>query len=294
MSPKYWVSSEDLSADSSFEDGAEASRDSVTLAPGGEQKEGFELSAEEEINFLERDSETEANSGEKVMPSRGLHHQKEDHEVSGTCGYRSDRSRSQDANVGTVARTGVPDLPSLQPHQHASLLYLSLIEGRCRTQATNAINAGRKAENKVTEEHPEVLSLAQHIFENMQGELVKAGMIPADFAPPNLIELRRYLASFDTLVTNLATQKTSIFEISASEKHNRPALPGFQSPSFNPNLALVAPHASLFTYNPGLQHYTMPRQIAQLSGGQPSRLSSLLPGTLNTTPHSSFAADYVE
>src|SRR6266550_548286 len=34
----------------------------------------------------------------------------------------------------TRLATSSPQLPNLEPHQHSTLFYLSLIEGRCRTQ----------------------------------------------------------------------------------------------------------------------------------------------------------------
>lgn len=63
-----------------------------------------------------------------------------------------------------------PQLPDIQPHQHSTLFYLSLIEGRCRTQAARAINAGRRPENHLPENHYEVQSLAQHLFGEMTKE----------------------------------------------------------------------------------------------------------------------------
>lgn len=65
-----------------------------------------------------------------------------------------------------------PQLPDIQPHQHSTLFYLSLIEGRCRTQAANAINAGRRPENHLPENHHEVQNLAQHLFGEMTKEYV--------------------------------------------------------------------------------------------------------------------------
>jgi translation initiation factor 2-alpha kinase 3 len=60
-----------------------------------------------------------------------------------------------------------PQLPNIQPHQHATLFYLSLIEGRCRTQAANALNAGRPGDDQLPEDHPDVQSLSQHLFREM-------------------------------------------------------------------------------------------------------------------------------
>lgn len=137
MSPKYWVSSEDLSADSSLEESHEISRDRSGHDEEGKDKDDGLTTVEGSV--------------------------------------------SQNLNDGAVVRTGgtgvtLPKLPNLQPQQHATLFYLSLIEGRCRTQAANTINAGRDADNTISEDHPEVLSLAQHLFKEMRGDLVKAGL----------------------------------------------------------------------------------------------------------------------
>jgi translation initiation factor 2-alpha kinase 3 len=235
MSPKYWASSEDLSVDSSIEgsqNGLRRSRDSAENEENEEYPQGSEQLMGEE-------------------------------------------SSAQESNPVTVARTMrtnvvLPRLPDLQPHQHASLFYLSLIEGRCRTQAAHTINADRSPEHKVTEDHPEVLGLAQHLFGEMQRELVKAGMIPEEFAEPILPDLRQYLNSFDTLLNNIATKR----KFNLSDQHSHRALRGFESPSFNSNLAS---NASLFSYNPaafGCRKSIMPPQSSQVQRLQP--LSKLL------------------
>jgi translation initiation factor 2-alpha kinase 3 len=106
-----------------------------------------------------------------------------------------------------------PQLPSIQPHQHSTLFYLSLIEGRCRTQAAGALNAGRRLEDHLPEHHPEVHGLAQHLFGEMTKELYKAGVLPDEFAGQELGELRRnYLSSFDAILHNIAAKRTHEFQ----------------------------------------------------------------------------------
>jgi translation initiation factor 2-alpha kinase 3 len=256
MSPKYWASSEDLSADSSAESSQSESRDhsvhgEVDGEDGGEP-EVSELSTTEEISL-------------------------------------------ENSDVGIVARTTgrdiiLPRLPNLQPHQHASVFYLSLIEGRCRTQAAHTVNAGRNPENCVPEDHPEVLGLAQHLFAEMQRELVKAGMIPEEFAGPTLPELRQYLNSFDTLLSNIATQRT----FNLAEQHSHRALRGFDSP-FNSD---IASNTSLFSYNsdPFIRRKSImpPNSTQQLQRRpQPSQLSLLFPEVQDTTLNESiYASNY--
>jgi eukaryotic translation initiation factor 2-alpha kinase 3 len=66
-----------------------------------------------------------------------------------------------------------PQLPNILPHQHSTLFYLSLIEGRCRTQAATALNSGRRPEDHLPEHHPDVHGLSQHLF----GEMVRIVLI---------------------------------------------------------------------------------------------------------------------
>jgi len=117
------------------------------------------------------------------------------------------------AQIGTVARLGSNNfqLPDLQPHEHSSLFYLSLIEARCRTQAANSLNAGRRPENKLTEDDVEVRELAQDLFSGMSKQLAKAGLLPStsqNFARPEVAGLRAgYLNTFDNILNSIATKR---------------------------------------------------------------------------------------
>lgn len=98
-----------------------------------------------------------------------------------------------------------PQLPNLQPHQHSTLFYLSLIEGRCRTQAASVLH--------LPEHHPEVHNLAQHLFREMTKTLHKAGILPEEFAGHELSELRTtYLSSFDSILQNIAGNRARDFQ----------------------------------------------------------------------------------
>ncbi|KAE9371418.1 kinase-like protein [Stipitochalara longipes BDJ] len=278
MSPKYWVSSEDLSADSSLEGSEERSRDH---------------SVYEEEDRNDEDAGAELSTAEESV--------------------------RQSFDDGTVARTAganvtLPRLPNLQPQQHATLFYLSLIEGRCRTQAANTFNAGRSPEDIVSEEHPEVLALAQHLFAEMRNELVKAGLLPEDFAASTLPDLRQYLDSFDSLLGTISTQRA--FNISA-QQDNRRALPHFERSSFHSGIVpynagqLLLPlsaqqnlcqtgsrfGSSFFTsdlvpYNPGPLALMAPHE-QQLQRSPPSKLSLFFPNVQDTSVGESFyARDY--
>ncbi|RDW69397.1 hypothetical protein BP6252_08417 [Coleophoma cylindrospora] len=114
-------------------------------------------------------------------------------------------------DTGTIARQSTANfqLPNLQPHQHSSLFYLCLMEGRCKTQATNSINSKRSPDDQLPENHPEVCELAQHLFSTASSQLLTAGVLPAEFAGPEYADLRAgYLASFDQVLNNVATKRS--------------------------------------------------------------------------------------
>lgn len=210
MPSKYWENFADLSCDSSAEssyDPQELSEDveevelpqkqSRSLGNGnqnlkrdgtGDQDSNLDSDEQEDQNSK---SETDGN-GDQDLPY-DLDEKQEERPV--------DRS----ANIGTVSRAMAANfrLPAIQPHEHASLFYLSLIEGRCRTQAAALINAGRPLENHVAENHPDVDVLASRLFAEMSNELLKAGMIPEEFIGRPLPELRLYLSSFDSILSNI-------------------------------------------------------------------------------------------
>ena len=95
-------------------------------------------------------------------------------------------------------------LPNLEPHQHSTLFYLSLIEGRCRTQAAYLLNEGRHPTDHLTEDHAEVYALARPLFAEMSKELHKAGILPDEFAGQDLEDLRgKYLNTFDNALQNI-------------------------------------------------------------------------------------------
>jgi len=280
MSPKYWVSSEDLSADSSLESSEDRSR----------------------AHSVDGDEDG---------------HDENDLAEHSTAG----RSPSQGPNDTILARTTgtnvtLPRLPNLQPQQHATLFYLSLIDGRCRTQAAHTFNRGRSSEEAVSEDHPEVLVLAQHLFAEMRNELVKAGLLPEDFAASSLPDLRQYLDSFDNLLGTIANQRA--FNI-AAQQNNRRALPHFENSPLRSGIVpykaghLLLPRstqqtlhqtvslfesslltANLVPYNPGPLALMAPRE-QQLQRSPPSRLSLFFPDVQDTSVGESFyGRDYQE
>ena len=115
------------------------------------------------------------------------------------------------ADTGALSRAIATNfqLPNVQSQQtHSTLFYLSLIEGRCRTQAVQSINARRRSDDQLSENHPEVLDLAEHLFAEMSKELHKAGILPNEYAGQNLAVVRKkYLSSFDAILNNIATKR---------------------------------------------------------------------------------------
>lgn len=121
--------------------------------------------------------------------------------------------RSLSGIAGSLTRLGTSSshLPNLEPHQHSTLFYLSLIEGRCRTQAAYLLNEGRHPTDRLSEDHAEVCALARPLFAEMSKELHKAGILPDEFAGQDLEDLRgKYLHTFDTILQNIATTAAHI------------------------------------------------------------------------------------
>ncbi|CAG8976922.1 hypothetical protein HYALB_00011871 [Hymenoscyphus albidus] len=108
-----------------------------------------------------------------------------------------------ESNIGTLTRPANAPDPS-------QLFYLSLIEGRCRTQAKEHINSGRHRDDLVPEDHPEVTAFAEQLFNESYRELIKIGFIPQEVSFPDIKELRRYLATFDNRLNDIVKRQPSI------------------------------------------------------------------------------------
>lgn len=175
MSSRFWASSEDVSAESV--DSSLASAHGARDFSEGASKHGHQGLGQEG----ERDEDEHVN---QVVGQQGER------------GYR---------NTAVVAR---PTAATLQPYQRANLFYLALIEGRCRTQAATAVNAGRPTDDKLTENHPDILSLSRHMFGEVRRKLSNAGMLSEEFVDQDLPQLNHYLNSFNDILDNIATQKS--------------------------------------------------------------------------------------
>ena len=135
-------------------------------------------------------------------------------------------------------------LPNLEPHQHSTLFYLSLIEGRCRTQAAYLLNEGRHPTDQLTEDHAEVCALARPLFAEMSKELHKAGILPGEFAGQDLEDLRgKYLNTFDSALQTIATKAAH-------------AIPGHSTPGSNltPDAFAIARPSLLSAMDKAVKH----------------------------------------
>lgn len=120
----------------------------------------------------------------------------------------SGQENTDDGHLRTSMQSIVPASGSTSDPR--TLFYLSLIEGRCRTQAKEKINTGRHRDDQVGEDDPEVTKLADSIFSDSYPELVKIGLIPKEVVSPEIKELRRYLATFDNRLNDLLTRQSPI------------------------------------------------------------------------------------
>ena len=186
---------------------------------------------------------------------------------------RSADSVDQNGDVGALARLMTSDLsrPTLQPSQHTTFFYLSLIEARCKRQAAAFINEQRPLADHLSEEHPEVCTLAKSIFADVRRDLARAGMLPEEFAGRQIPELQSYLSSFDTAISNIATRKTSDISalpvISFVDTESLPFFPGTTRLEQSQDYANALVRQDLRMVGPDRHHL-----------GEQSPLSLLYPG----------------
>ena len=121
-------------------------------------------------------------------------------------------NNEQDSSIGVVAREVFSDssLSGIQANQHAITFLFSLIEGRCKSRARSAINAGRHPRDQLAETHPAVCTLAQSMFTEFIIEAKKTGVIPKGIAIPSPNERRDYLRVFDARLSDMAIQQQQI------------------------------------------------------------------------------------
>lgn len=223
--PKYWEDSADLSRDSS-----------------AESDEDLEEIAKECVKSQDGSSGTASEGPTSSNLTR---------QQTTTSQTESVEEVQRDSHVdGTVSRLLASNStqPSLEPHQHASLFYLSLIEGRCRSQAASSINQDRPVEARVTENSPEVEILAEHIFAEMIEELSKAGMVPEEFVHRPVSELRSYLRSFDSILQGLTTPLQNLSLHPGNRAIDDNFQPGFmQSLSSLPSINSVSARSQLLS-----------------------------------------------
>jgi translation initiation factor 2-alpha kinase 3 len=119
-------------------------------------------------------------------------------------------SQNGDESVaGVVVRAIATDLPLTknQSNQQATTFLFSLIEGRCKSQARSTINSGRRKEDQLSEDDPEVCALAESIFKETVVVMKRAGRFPEEVDIPGPSERRDYLKAFDTRLSDIATRQ---------------------------------------------------------------------------------------
>lgn len=117
----------------------------------------------------------------------------------------------QEAPSTALARLEDIQLPIEQlSNRQSTLFYLSLIEARCKAQALTALNSGRAPDDQLLGNHPDIRRLAQGLFSDMAIELRRSGVLPRadELASRQFSTLREgYLSTFDSILTNLASQR---------------------------------------------------------------------------------------
>ncbi|KAL3427271.1 hypothetical protein PVAG01_00780 [Phlyctema vagabunda] len=152
-------------------------------------------------------SEEESASYEYSAQTMGMHKQEGQDCHDARTGSSVPRT-PQSQEVAYQNASGF-ELPNLQPHQHSALFYLSLVEGRCKSEAMKTLNSKRASGPMLSEDHPEVCDLAQRIFEDISNELSSIGILPAELAGAELASLRAgYLASFDQRVGSAISRQS--------------------------------------------------------------------------------------
>lgn len=113
-------------------------------------------------------------------------------------------------DIRTVARSLTTNTrASVQSQQQATLLLLSLVEGRCKTQAAKVMNRSRRPADQLPEDHHDIHHLSKRLFIAATNDLIQAGIIPEEFAGRQLSELQSYLSAFDAVLNNIATRRAS-------------------------------------------------------------------------------------
>jgi len=185
--PKYWEDSADLSRDSIAE--SDQGSEENVQAHSTQQDASIPGAFEDAVRAKPPRQPTSTSQTESIE------------EVN--------RGNTTHGTVSRVLATGSAQ-PTLESKQHTRLFYMSLIEGRCRSQAVNMINSKRSSGTRVTEDDPEVATLVEQLFPEMVRDLAMMGMIPDEFLNQPLPQLRSYLTSFDSRLQSVATQLPNV------------------------------------------------------------------------------------
>ncbi|KAK2627698.1 hypothetical protein QTJ16_002344 [Diplocarpon rosae] len=158
-------------------------------------------------------------------------------------GYQGSEARvntTLDRSIGTIAHTGTdPSQLGIQPQYQSTILLLSMIEERCRTQAFNSFNATCHLADQLPHDHPRIRQLAKDTFIETINELARIGMIPENFAVRQLSILQSYFSSFDSVLNTIASRRASnIAGLEESSFNNSSS-----TPSRNPSSSQSKPES---------------------------------------------------
>ncbi|KAK6586784.1 hypothetical protein PZA11_000074 [Diplocarpon coronariae] len=155
-----------------------------------------------------------------------------------------------DKSIGTIARTGTnPSQLGMQPQHQATILLLSMIEERCRTQAFNSYNATCHLADQLPHDHPRIRQLAKDTFMETVNELARIGMIPEDFTSRKFPVLQSDLSYFDSVLKTIASRRVSniagLRDISYNNSSSTPGKKLFSTQSLSESRALVQRNSSM-------------------------------------------------
>lgn len=128
-----------------------------------------------------------------------------------------------------------------QTYQHISVLYLALIEGRCKQEALTTLNQQRDNGEKLCEDDPEVLELSRHMYDEMVQSLSQNGMIPMpQYAGSDGASHReQYLGGFDTVLGSITKKKLQTL---GSNEHSTSIEGSIPGTSLHTALAVPSTH----------------------------------------------------
>lgn len=110
---------------------------------------------------------------------------------------------------GPLARTSSPivQLPVLGSLQHNNLIFLSLLEDKCKVLALQSVNEGRAPVDRLKEDDDEVIALSRQMYDKMLLDTGNNFLLPREFTGPEASSVRSTVVSgIDDYFTASAAQ----------------------------------------------------------------------------------------